>query len=25
VAVETVDFLALKPGPSPFLIALTAE
>jgi hypothetical protein len=25
VAIETVDFLALKPGPSPFLIALTAE
>jgi len=25
VAVEAVDFLALKPGPSPFLVALTAE
>jgi len=25
VAIETVDFLALKSGPSPFLVALTAE
>lgn len=25
VAIETVDFLALQPGPSPFLVALTVE